>query len=260
MKNQRGQILLITVMVLATILSVVLAASFRSTIETQITKLEEESQKALAAAEAGIEAALKQGNVADIGTLSGLSGFSGSATIENETSPDVITPLLQKDEQYSLYLSTPQGAPDNPNFNQLIPAYNNQPLTICSSSNNVALEITLIKQGPPSSVVRYAINPSSNTIINNATSANNIGDCPAGQNFLFKHQLSSSDIGSNNLLLVIRIIGSESTKIGFRGSVPLPPQGKTVVSQATSPGGATKEVVLFQSYPQIPSDFFVTSF
>ena len=56
---KRGQILLITVMLLATVMTIVLSVSFKSVTETQITKLEEESQKALAAAEAAIEVALK---------------------------------------------------------------------------------------------------------------------------------------------------------------------------------------------------------
>ena len=74
MKNQKGQILLITIMLVATVLTVVLAVTFKSTSETQITKLEEQSQKALTAAEAGIEAALQQesGSVS-IGSLPGLT-------------------------------------------------------------------------------------------------------------------------------------------------------------------------------------------
>ncbi|MEO0070141.1 MAG: hypothetical protein ABIK18_05040, partial [candidate division WOR-3 bacterium] len=80
MANQKGQILLITVMVLATVITVVLSLSFKSTIETQTTKLEEEAQRALAAAEAGIEAALKQQGTVDISLLPGLSDFTGQAT------------------------------------------------------------------------------------------------------------------------------------------------------------------------------------
>ena len=59
MKSQKGQILLITVMLLATVMTIVLSVSFKSVTDTQVTKLEEESQKALAAAESAIEVALK---------------------------------------------------------------------------------------------------------------------------------------------------------------------------------------------------------
>lgn len=261
MNKQSGQILLITVMLLATVLTVVLALFFKSTTETQITKLEEESQKALAAAEAGIEAALKEGNVIlGSGNLSGFAGFTGGATVETAASSTFITPLLQKDEQYTFYLSTPAGAPNNPDFTNLIPAFNNNSLTLCSSSEMVALELTFIKAGSPPTIKRYLINPPGQTIIQNASPANNNGDCPVDENFPYRHRLSPQEVGNNNLLLIVRVING-SAKIGFKASAGnLPPQGKTIFSEAKSPTGVTKKIQLFQSYPQIPTDFFVTSF
>ena len=108
MKNQKGQILLITIMLVATVLTVVLAVTFKSTSETQITKLEEQSQKALTAAEAGIEAALQQesGSVS-IGSLPGFSGsgFSGQASVESITDSKFVSPLLLRDQQYTFYLA-----------------------------------------------------------------------------------------------------------------------------------------------------------
>lgn len=113
MNKQRGQILLITVMLIATILTVVLAVTFKSTTETQLTKLEEESQKALSAAEAGVELALQQGYI-DIGALPEFSGkgIQGSAKISDLTDTKFVSPLLKKDQQYSFYLS------DYPSFSQ----------------------------------------------------------------------------------------------------------------------------------------------
>lgn len=251
LNNQKGQVLLITVMLLATVLSIVMATSFSSITETQLTKLQEEERKAFAAAEAVTEKALKEGST----TLSGIGEFSNyqaSATIDVTTSPNFITPLLQKDEQYTLYLSTPQGAPDNPNFQNLTTPYFSGNLYICF--NNVGIELTLIKSD--NTVSRYAVNPSGSTIIQNAPSANSGStNCP-DTGFNNNYLLSSI---SNTKLLLVRLIGG-SSKVGFRGSTNLPLQGKTVRSEATSPGGATKKIVLFQSYPQIPSEFFVTSF
>src|SRR3972149_10455999 len=101
MKNakRRGQILLITVMVLATIMTVVLSISFQSITETQVSKLEEESQKALAAAEAAIEASLKEGTNVIIGegALSGLARFSGGATVESLLDNSFTSPTVAKD-------------------------------------------------------------------------------------------------------------------------------------------------------------------
>lgn len=252
-KKQKGQVLLLVIMLISTALTVILASSFQSITETQTTKLEEESQKALAAAEAGIEAALKKGTIADIGSLSGLSRFSGSATIQTTQSKNFITPLLQKDEQYTLYLSTPQGAPNNPDFSNLTNPYFSGNLTVCF--NNVALEITMINSN--NTINRYAINPAGQTIITNGLDANNGStNCP-DTSFTNNYTLNSINLTK---LLIVRVIGNNSTKIGFKGSANIPLQGKTVVSQATSPGGVTKKVTLFQSYPQIPAEFFVTSF
>ena len=251
-KTKKGQVLLIALMLMATVLTVILASSFRSTTETQITKLEEESQKALAAAEAGIEAALKQGSIADIRALPGLGNFTGSATIQTTQSPNFITPLLQKDEQYTLYLSTPQGAPDNPDFTNLVAPYFNGNLFVCF--DNIAVEI--IKINNDNTITRQAINPSGQTIIQNAPIANSgSNNCP-NNNFANNYNLGSINLVK---LLIVRVIGG-SSKIGFQASTNLPPQGKTVVSEARSPAGATKKVTLFQSYPQIPAEFFVTSF
>src|SRR3990167_1007022 len=99
MKNKRGQILLITVMLLATVMTIILSVSFKSITETQVTKLEEESQKALAAAEAAVETAIKENQNITFGpgiegSLSSITGFSGSATIESLTSKTFTTPNL----------------------------------------------------------------------------------------------------------------------------------------------------------------------
>ena len=41
---------------------------------------------------------------------------------------------------------------------------------------------------------------------------------------------------------------------------PLPAQGQTVESKVSTTTGVTKKLQLFQSYPQVPSDLFVTRF
>lgn len=268
LRNESGQVLLIAVMLMAVLMTVVFSASFVSRTDTQISKLEEENQKALAAAEAGIEATLKNGAVADLSTLNVPSGFTGSTTVQSVTSRYFTTPTIKKGGQYTFYLSTPGGSVDNPDFGTLTtPEYNSQPLTICSGSNDFAMSIALLKSD--GKITRFAINPDNdNNIITSGTAANNNGNCPTGQTFAYQHRLSSDNVGGSNLLLFVKLIGTDSVpssgaKIGI-GSAgadsPLPIQGKTIVSQAKSPTGATKTIQLFQSYPQIPAEFFVTSF
>lgn len=258
---ESGQVLLIAVMMTAVLMTVVFSAAFVSRTDTQISKLEEENQRTLAAAEAGIEASLRSGANTDIGTII-QQGFEGTATVTSVESPSFISPFIKKDDQYTFYLSTPVGAPANPNFGSwTTPEYNNKALTVCSTSSSFAMSLTLLKSNY--TVKRYIINPPSPVISGSGTlpGTSTVTSCPSGETFTYSRQLTNIEVGTNNLLLFIRLVGSgKGAKIGIKGTDNLPFQGRTVVSEAKSPSGVTKIVRLFQSYPQIPAEFFVTSF
>src|SRR5687767_3312022 len=110
--NQAGQVLLVVVMLLATVITVVMATTFTVRTDIQNTKLEEESQRSLAAAEAGIESALERGltpgtfNVADISQDLEDAGFTGTVAVTNDTPSPFISPLLKAEEQYTYYLTS----------------------------------------------------------------------------------------------------------------------------------------------------------
>lgn len=260
-EHQSGQVLLITVMLLATVLTVVFAVSFKSTADTQTAKLEEESQKALAAAQAGIEEAIRTGNVT---ALAGgdYADFTISANFNTTTTSTFTSPLLQQDEIYTFYLSTVSD-PNKPDYSTLTPSYpNNTAVTLCfgTESTAPALEVTLIKTG--GAIQKYVISSTDTSIASATGTAATPASvqCPSGETFSHSYQLSGAQMGSNNLFLLVRVIGSGlSTKVGFQGST-FPLQGRTVSSSATSTTGVTKKVELFQSYSQFPAEFFVTSF
>lgn len=259
--NQQGQVLLIIIMLMAVALTIVTAVTFKSTTETQTTKLEEEAQKSLAAAEAGVEAGLKRGSIADISTLNLGTGVSGSVTVATVRLTEFTTPLLQQDSQYTFYLSTPGGTVDDPDFTTLTsPFYNNKSMTVCFGTGVAsAVELTFVKSDY--SVVRYVINPSGSAIVDSGTTANGGGSCPSGTSFTSQHNLTSAEVSSNNYLLIIRTLGGGG-KIGLKSATSadnFPIQGRTVTSEAGYMG-ISKRVELFQSYPQIPAEFFVTSF
>jgi len=260
---KKGQVLLIVILLLATALTVTLTATYQSVTETQLSKLEEENQKALAAAEAGIEKALQskqEGSFISLG-LSGLSGidtFQSSVKISDQGSTTFVTPLLQKDEQYTFYLANYNAQNKTLGSNSTA-----QDINLCfgSSSFNPALEITLVKSD--SSVKRYAVNPQGQTIIQNAPSSSSVTNCPPNNpSFTNQYLIPASYIGNNTQLLIVRVISNQngSTRIGFKATNPFPPQGSTIISTAKTQTGVEKKVQLFQSYPQIPAEFFVTSF
>ena len=78
------------------------------------------------------------------------------------------------------------------------------------------------------------------------------------ENITFKRKYRLSGI-SNSKLLIVRLLGA-SSKLGFEGSSELKKQGETISSQARTTTNIVKKVELRQSYPQIPAEFFVTSF
>jgi hypothetical protein len=247
-KQTEGQVLLLSLMLIATVLTVFLSVSFKSTTETQITKLEEENQKALAAAEAGIEAALKTSGTVNIGSglSADLAGFSGNAQCSTLTSNTFISPRVTKDSQYTFYTS------NYPYFN----VYWSGSLNIYfkTETDTPVLEITQIKNDD--SIVHNLVDPGNQ--IDGTGKLTTNSHCSPLQGISFGYCLTSPLSISDTKLVIVRVL-SASTKLGFSGSSAFPVQGKTCTSTANS-ATSTKKVILFQSYPQIPADFFVTSF
>lgn len=257
---KKGQALLIAIMLLATVITIALAITYRSTTDIQLTKLEEESQKALAAAEAGIEAALRTNTDVTIASLNLGVGFSGSATIDDtSTRTTFVTPNIKKDGQYTFYLAkydpstntfTTNGA--NRYNGNLTFYFGTEGGKNCSSDTPPALELTLIKVG--GAIERKLIDPCDRIGTSDlSTTKNGTLD---GTSFNFYTETLAF---SNEKIMFIRVF-YEDTKIGIKGNNALPLEGRIIVSQATSPGGVTKKVQLFQSYWQIPAEFFVTRF
>ena len=253
MKVRRGQILLITVMLLATVMTVVLSISFKSVTETQVTKLEEESQKALAAAESAIEVALKENQNVTIGagSLTSITGFSGNATIQSAVSTTFTTPNIAKDGSYTFYL----GNYDVQN-KTLTSVSDSNDITLCfeSGSPNPAIEATLVKT---SGVIKYVVDPSSR--ITNASTGSSI--CTPNSSYGYSFNVPGAAIGNDGKFLLIRVLYA-STRLFLSRATNFPIQGRTISSQATSATstGVSKKVVLFQTYPQIPGEFFTTTF
>ena len=255
MNKQQGQILLISIMLVATLLTVVLAVTFKSTTETQLTKLEEESQKALSAAEAGVEAALEQDintslSFADLPNISG-SGFTGEATVGTIADSKFVSPLLQKDQQYTFYLS------DYPDYAN--PLTGDISIYFMSEGNCPTLELTFLTQ--TNAITRRIADPCTQ-IENSDDLFSSPGKVPLGGHS-FNYQTDPIAVNGQAVLIVRTLFAS--TRVGFQrtdgdGNQNLPVQGKYVTSEAKAASGVSKKVQLFQSFPQIPAEFFVTSF
>lgn len=255
--SERGQILLVTLMVLAVALSVGLTAIFTARSSTQSTKLEDDSQRALAAAEASVRAALKSQSATTLGSgdLSGFSGVTGGAAISTATSSNSFTsPSLLKDEQYTFYLGTyTAGSP---------PSFGNstaENIVVCfaSSSSVPALDIALIKgSGSSATVVRYTVDPQSRISSAPAGNAGCSVSATGASQFSRSYTIPAADIGTDTRLMLIKTLYAPTRVMIYRASAPFPVQGVNVTSEATTQTKVTKKVQVFQSYPQVPADVF----
>lgn len=252
-KSQRGQVLLIIVLVSTVLLTVGLSLSQITTQETKIAKLEEESKKAFAAAEAGIEARLRsESNINIPSILPPNSGISaGQAIVDQTQKSTFITPLLKKDEQYTFYLSE-----YNPQEKQITgnPFSGNMRINLKEPGNTCAYDQTKL------AVELTFINKENFTLVRKL-----IDPCPIISGTIDEINFGSSFKAPSAHLLILRIIapnvdfpGAKLEIVNENGNWPL--QGKTIISQATTQTGVSKKIKLFQSYPQIPAEFFVTSF
>lgn len=260
MKNinkRSGQTLLIIILLATVLLTVGLSISQVTQQEQKITKLEQDAKQAYAAAEAGIDAALKQAGTVSIGSLGLGQGISGTATTTSTTVSSFTTPLLKKDEAFSFYLTTYEpatnsftGSPFSGNMNISVQIPSGA--FVCGPSTSAALELTFITTNATNTnsvvVDRRMIDP---CLLTNATT----GTVSFGQTF--------TPVASS--LMIMRVISPSSNFSGIALNVnnnasTWPQQGKTIVSSASTQTGATKKLQLFQSYPQLPSEFFVTRF
>ncbi len=274
-KNSKsGQVLLIAIMIIATILTVVMATVFRSQTDTRTTKLEEDSQQAFAAAEAALEAALSSQTTGAViigtGSLSNFSntGIGGSSEcVTSLTDTQFVTPLIQKDQQYTFYLSdyTSQVLNTNSYWN----SSGTKRLTFYFDSEvgqHTAIELSFhTKTGATYGIIRYLLDPQNLfTKDSNDTSANipTLASPNVVKGFSFSEQSNSFNPPNNTYLMFIRVLGGAgvSTRVAIDGGGAIPSQGRTCTSTAVTLTQVQKEIVLFQSYPQIPSSFYVTSF
>lgn len=265
-KARSGQTLLLMVMLIAVAITIVLTLAFKSTNQTQVTKLEEESQKGLAAAEAGVEQALSTRQVS--GNINiGFSGFTGIASVSTSSPGNTfVSPLLTSDQQYTFYLAdynessaiqpTPTPPFNNPYNGTLVIYYGSS--ASLQGCDSFALEITVIFAD--NSIRRYVADTGNRFGVTNAGDIGQTYNGPqiGGVDFnCSTSTISPISIPGNANLLLIRSFFTP-TKIAVVGSASLKSQGKTITSTVNSATGATKKVRLFQSYPQIPTDFFVT--
>ena len=248
--SERGQVLLVVILAAVISLTVGLAAVSRTITNTKVSTEEENSQKALSAAEAGIEELA--GNAALLSTgekqLSNQATFNANATAVSGTQVLVNGgATISRDDGADIWLSTyPTYASQWTGTLSIYWTRNDA--TTCS--NNAAMEIVVISGNQTSPTLnRYTVDPCSRG--NNFTSVTAGSHSVLGVNFQYKYTLPA--VTSGFIARVIPLYAN--TVIAAEGSPPLPSQGSVIKS--TGAAGNTKRTIqVFKGYPRVPIEFF----
>lgn len=252
---QRGQILLISLLVLTVALTVGLSVSVRTITTNRMATAADSSQRAFSAAEAGIERALTAGNDFSIVKLSNNSSFSTTrSTVSGDEFLANNGGFIFKDDSVDVWLS------DYPDY--ISPWTGNLSIywgdsgDVCvdipeSANSMAALEIVLISGTKVSPVItHYAFDPCST----GRRGYNNFGSVLGGGIVAGRNFPNSATISVNSGLLARVIPLYAGTLIGVRGT-GLPPQG-TVITSVGSSGGTQRKIVSFRSYPKAPIEMY----
>ena len=278
-ETESGQVLLIIVMLLATVLTIVMTTSLTTATQTQLTKDQEDSVKARAAAESALELALAEAvganktfdqyiaqnpNLAEI--FQGINTAESYIQVEGVSANTFVSPVIESDRQYTFYFAYYTGGTfSSTNFfdsngTTLKVYYGNSSSSDCA---DMVTEFTIISGTRPYTVTRYIAG--STTKIGNdegeiGEPLGNVKKFDGNDTNFYCVATFPTPLPGNLKLLILRPL-YDDTRFGFESTGDkLPAQGKTVKAVAKSNTGVTKIVQLFQSYPQIPANMFITSF
>ncbi|MCL4353493.1 pilus assembly PilX N-terminal domain-containing protein [Patescibacteria group bacterium] len=280
MEKEKGQTLLIVVLVMVIALTVILSLAARSVVNLRNSNEEASSQKALSAAEAGVEEALQNAIcVSSCPTVSGsINSNTFSTNIESLPYPskeflfnngDVVAKddgadlwLIDHNKDGSLnYASGWQSVGGSPSLT----FYWGTPSSdACSSA---ALELIVLSENNASSdngasvkSDRYIYDPcsSSSRRPGNKFSSPLSGGTVAGQSFSYS---ATINIPNNSGILVRALPYYANSPIGVAAgcstgqNCSLPSQGNAITSTGTS-GKTTRKITIFRGYSELPTEFF----
>ena len=263
--KEKGQALLVVVLVMIVALTVGLSLTSRSIVSLRTSSEEADSQKALAAAEAGIEQALKI-NIDQTLTGSFNENATTYSTIIKEakgTDPILVNggSLVLQDDGADIWLVSHTVTADDaiPNYSlenwtgDLTMYWGDVSLDDCSNS---ALEVAVISNAAPYSLKRYVYDPcelrrSGNNFALPTTAVTSIGTMQ------FKYQITNV-ISSGLVVRVVPIYTNSA--IAVKGSVALPSQGFYNESTGLSGLGdrqVARSISRFRTYKQLATQYFL---
>jgi hypothetical protein len=258
--SEKGQMLLIVVLIMVVALTVGLSIAARSLVNLKIATDDENSQRAFSAAEAGIERLIKtdcsgQCNL-DEEQLGNGASFTGQATAIEGVSFLIKDGIeIKQDEGTDIWLSTYSSDPALIYGNSRSGTVNlfwGDSSNDCSVPARVPAALDIIIFSKPAGTIimnRKVVDPCSRG--NNFSSTNIAGESIGPRSFPYGY---SFDVVS---ALLVRVVPIYSNAImGVRGSANLafPTQGKQIEASGEA-GGTVRKVTYVQSYASIPNEF-----
>lgn len=260
-RYQRGQILLITLLVLTVATTIALSLIGRATIDLSMSNQLEESTRAFNAAEAGVEQALKSG-----------LGTNGPAVLTNGVTYDVtVNSIGGASGVYQLPHQTPQNVTEtiwlvahDPNTGALneTPYYTSTSIELCWSPSTAPAPAAglvvgvLYKEGTDGTyqTARMAVDPNAATNNNNFDSSG-ITTNGCGLSY-YRKVIDFTALGltvtgaSADTLIALRIrpVYADTTIALNAGVTGLPRQGTQIESTGETGTGVSRKVVVYQQY------------
>ncbi len=263
--SQRGQTLLVIVLVMVVALTVSLSIAARMVTTLRVSSEEANSEKAFQAAESGVDYVLKSGQQITTAQDLGNHAVIASATYSDlrNISQYIIRNgvIVAQDDGIDVWLSdySPQKSLiyNNP-WSGGLTVYWSLPSDNCGATPPQAAALSLIlisgsKTAP--TIHRYAVDPCSRL--------NGFSPAGAGTTIgtvVFKNSYHIGGITNGLLLRIIPLYSG--TILGIKldaGSANFPSQGKIITSRGSS-GTTTRQISYFQGYDSVPSEFFYSLF
>ncbi len=249
-------------MLMATLATIGASVAFRGQTQTRTTAQSQDSKTAFQAAEGILAQALSDVSApADIINLSknvAQTSGNGFSVIDSTTSSSV-TDVIPKDGQYSIYMTSTYNSKTNTFGTDYFPFPSNK-LTLYFDSENTCpvLELTAVIDGAKRTLKRDVTRKcGSHEVANTETSGLAVSTVTKSIDKISFLKSVEYSVPPKTLLLIVRSLFG-ATKIGVDQSIPS--QSILVTATARTTSGSQKTIQVYQPYPQIPAEFFVTRF
>jgi hypothetical protein len=270
--GQEGQALLVVVLAMVVVLTVGLSVVSRSVTNLRNSQQEIDSQKALSAAEAGVEQAIKSGtSITEPINFSAQTSYKTSSEVISGASDFLLNGnnKVSKDDAMYIWLTPYSTDPtklfqEQDRWSGSLSLYWGNSSAACdrnNADNYAALEIAVVSGARTAPVIkRYVYDPCPDRITrNNFSSPDSINANYPISGVTLYDKAQVPHITNGFLVRVVPLYADSN--IGVSGvnddsAKHLPPQGTIITSTGTTNSNVVRKLDVFQGYPEIPAELF----